>query len=239
MQIVIPLALAFLAGIFTVVGSLVAFFIRDLKKQYLQFALGASAGVMIYLSFVELLHLAINGIGFFLSNIAFFAGIALMMLVDFFIPHVYLGEGCRTEREKKFMSAGIFTAIGLGIHNLPEGMAVFVTALGDIRLGIAIAFAIALHNSPEGIAVSMPIFYATKSRGKALLYSFVSGIAEPIGAIIALLLLRPFLNATVLFLSFAFVAGVMVFISFDELLPLSYEEDGHHVSITGLLAGMI
>jgi len=239
-QIFLPLALAFLAGIFTVIGSLVSFAIRDFKQSYLQFSLGLSAGVMIYLSFVELLHISINNIGFLLSNVGFFSGVALMMLVDFLIPHEYIGEKlCVTGREKRYMVAGIFTAIGIAIHNIPEGMAVFVTFLGDIKLGILIAIAIALHNIPEGIAVSMPIFYATKSRKKAIFYSFVSGMAEPLGAVIAFFILMPFLTQTVLFFSFAFVAGIMVFISFDELLPLSCEDKGYHISIAGVVTGMI
>lgn len=137
------------------------------------------------------------------------------------------------------MLAGIFTAVGIAIHNFPEGLAVFMSSLSDVRLGIPLAFAIAVHNIPEGIAVAMPIFYATGNRRKAFCYSLLSGIAEPVGALIGLAVLMPFLSPAVLSFSIAFVAGVMVFISFDELLPLSYEGERHHISILGVVAGML
>ena len=238
-KIWLPLLLSFLAGLFTVIGSFITFFIKDLKKSYLQFFLGLSGGVMIYVSFVELLPSSINTIGALKANIAFFGGIVLVMLIDFFIPHEYIAEKIKSDtHDKKLMAAGIFTAIGIGIHNFPEGMAVFVSALVNIKLGVALAIAIALHNIPEGIAVAMPIFYATKSRRKAFWYSFLSGFAEPAGAVIAILVLMPFLNPAVLSFSLAFVAGIMVFISFDELLPLSCQNEGYHISILGVIIGM-
>ncbi len=238
-KIWLPLLLSFLAGIFTVIGSLVTFFIRDFKRVYLQFFLGLSGGVMVYVSFVELLPEAINNIGALKANIAFFSGIILVMLLDFFIPHEYIAERVKPDtHDKKLMAAGIFTAIGIAIHNFPEGLAVFMSALVDIKLGVALAIAIALHNIPEGIAVAMPIFYATKSRKKAFWYSFLSGFAEPAGAVVAILVLMPFLSQAVLSFSLAFVAGIMVFISFDELLPLSCQGDGYHVSILGVIIGM-
>jgi len=238
-KIWLPLLLCFIAGIFTVVGSLITFFIKDFKKSYLQFSLGLSCGVMIYVSFVELLPTSIKNVGALNANIAFFAGIVLIILVDFFIPHEYIAERIKTDtHDKKLMASGIFTAIGIGIHNFPEGLAVFMSALVDIKLGIALAIAIALHNIPEGIAVAMPIYYATKSRKKAFWYSFLSGFAEPAGAVLAILVLRPFLNPMILSLSLAFVAGIMVFISFDELLPLSCQSEGYHISILGVIIGM-
>jgi len=136
------------------------------------------------------------------------------------------------------MNAGIFTTLGIAIHNFPEGVAVFMSAMVDIKLGIALAIAVALHNIPEGIAVAMPIYYATKSKRKALWYSFLAGFTEPAGAVIALLVLMPFLTASILSMALAFVAGIMVFISLDELLPLSCEDKGYHVSIAGFIVGM-
>lgn len=238
-QIIIPLSLSFFAGIFTVVGSLISFLIRDLKKVYLQFSLGLSAGVMIYVSFVELLPFTIRDLGLFKANLAFFSGIALFMFLDFIIPHEYIEEHIRTDtHDKKIMTTGVFIAIGIAIHNFPEGIAVFMSSLGSIKLGMSLAFAIALHNIPEGIAIAVPIFYATKSKTKAFWYSFFAGIAEPIGALLAIFLLMPFLNPTVLSFLLAVVAGIMVFISFDELLPLSYEGKGYHISILGVIIGM-
>jgi len=238
-KIWLPLLLSFLAGIFTVAGSFITFFLRDFKRSYLQFALGLSGGVMIYVSFVELLPSAIRNIGPVKANLAFFGGIILFMVIDFLIPHEYIAERIKTgTHDRKLMAAGVFTTLGIAIHNFPEGIAVFMSALANIKLGVALAIAIALHNIPEGIAVAMPIFYATKSKRKAFWYSFFAGFAEPAGAVLAILILMPFLNAAVLSFSLAVVAGIMVFISFDELLPLSCQNEGYHISILGVIMGM-
>ena len=235
-----PLLLTFLAGISTGFGSLLSLCIREYKKHYLQFSLGLSAGVMVYVSFAELLASAIAAIGFLGANLAFFSGVLLIMVLDFLIPHEYIEEHIKGGPEdRKLMTAGMLTTIGIAIHNFPEGIAVFMSSISDVKLGIALAFAIAVHNIPEGIAIAMPIFYATKSRKKAFWYSLLSGIAEPVGALIGIAILMPFLTATILSLSLAFVAGIMVFISFDELLPLSYEGDGSHIAIFGILIGML
>lgn len=236
----IPLLLTFLAGVSTGAGSLLSLLIKDLKKGYLQFSLGLSAGVMVYVSFVELMKTAIAGIGFFNANIAFFGGMALIMLLDFLIPHKYIEENMHLNgADSKMMKTGIFTALGISIHNVPEGLAVFTSSLADIKLGIALALAIALHNIPEGIAIAMPIFYATKSKKKAFWYSFLSGMAEPLGALIGIVILLPFLTPAVLSFLFALVAGIMVFISFDELLPLSYKHEESHLTMLGVIAGML
>jgi len=162
------------------------------------------------------------------------------MLIDFLVPHEYIEERIKIDtHDRKLMAAGIFTTLGIAIHNFPEGIAVFMSSLVSIKLGIVLAIAIALHNIPEGIAVAMPIFYATKSKSKAFWYSFLSGFAEPAGAVIALLVLMPFLGPSVLSFCLAFVAGIMVFISFDELLPLSCESKGYHISISGVIIGML
>ncbi len=239
-KIWLPVLLAFLAGLFTLLGSFVCFFVKNFKKGYLQFALGLSAGVMIYVSFVELLATAIKNIGFLKANLAFFAGIVLIMLIDFLIPHEYIEEHIeKSGYDKKIMKSGIFIAIGLAIHNFPEGLAVFMSSIVNIKLGVSLAVAIALHNIPEGVAVAMPIFYATKSKRKAFWYSFLSGIAEPIGAIVGVWVLLPFLKSTVLSYCLAAVAGIMIFISFDELLPLSCETRKSHIAILGIMAGML
>jgi len=239
-KIWLPLLLCFLAGFFTVIGSLITFAIRDFKKSYLQFALGLSSGVMLYVSFVELLGTAIHSIGALKANIAFFSGIFLFMLVDFLIPHQYIEERVRMKtQDKKLMASGIFIALGIAIHNFPEGLAVFMSSMVNIKLGIVLAIAIALHNIPEGIAVAMPIYYATKSRRKAFWYSFLSGFAEPAGAVVGMFILMPFLNQTALSFSLAFVGGIMTFISFDELLPLSCQQEGYHIAILGVITGML
>ncbi len=195
---------------------------------------------MIYISFVELLPTAVADVGFFQGNVAFFVGIFFIMLIDFLVPHEYIAEHAKVSKKNRgLMKAGVFTALGIAIHNFPEGLATFMSTLKDVSLGLPIALAIAIHNIPEGIAVSMPVFYATKSRRKAFLYSFLSGIAEPLGAVIGFLLLLPFLTPAILSLTLAFVAGIMVFISFDELLPLSFQGKKAHLAIVGIIAGML
>jgi ZIP family zinc transporter len=218
-----------IAGLSTGIGSAIAFFIRRLKYSYLSFLLGLSAGVMVYISFTELLGTAINEVGFLKANIAFFVGIAIFAAIDILIPHSYeeesvgdtrfgdnkenaVGSGLSsTGSLSSLKRGGIFIAIGIAIHNFPEGMITFASAAtGDISLGIMIAVAVAIHNIPEGIAVSVPIFYATGSRRQAFTYSFLSGVAEPVGALIGYALLLPFLTPNVLSTTLAFVAGIMV-----------------------------
>ncbi|MBT7902743.1 zinc transporter ZupT [Candidatus Woesearchaeota archaeon] len=235
----LPLLLTVIAGISTGVGSLIALCIKNLKKQYLYFSLGLSAGVMTYVSFAELLPSAVLEIGFVYANLAFFSGIIFIMILDFFIPHDFIAEKvCGDQKSKKLMTAGVLTAIGIAIHNLPEGMAVFVSSMNDLTIGISLAIAIAIHNIPEGMAVTIPIYYATKSKTKAFWYATLSGLVEPIGAIIAILFLMPYLTTTVMAVTLAFVAGIMVFISFDELLPLTFKEDDSHTSVVGIIVGM-
>ena len=148
-------------------------------------------------------------------------------------------DGNSEHHKRSLLGTGIFAALALAVHNFPEGLATFVAALNDPQLGIPIAVAIAIHNIPEGIAVAVPIFYATKSRKKAFSLSLLSGLAEPLGAIVGYLILRPFLNDTLMGLIFAAVAGIMVYISLDELLPAAKEYGEHHLSIYGLIAGMV
>lgn len=227
-----------LAGLSTGIGSIIAYFIRKPKHSYLAVLLGFSAGVMIYISFAELLKGAIDAIGFKMANIFFFVGIALIAIVDILIPHSYIAERAKN-KDNRLMRAGVFTALGIAIHNFPEGLATFASAAtGDTRLGISIATAIAIHNIPEGISVSVPIFYATGNRKKAFLYSFASGVAEPIGALIGYTILLPFLSPTLISGLLALVAGIMIYISLDELLPLAHRYGGEHLALIGLLTGM-
>jgi len=236
-RIWIPLLLTLVAGLSTVVGSLIGCCVTNFKQRYLHFGLGLSAGVMVYVAFVELLGSAVFELGFAIANLAFFLGILFIMLIDFYIPHQYIEEKIQV-KEKRLMRAGIFAAIGVAIHNFPEGLAVFVSSFSDLSLGISLAFAIALHNIPEGIAITMPVYFATRSKKKAIWYSFLAGIFEPLAAVIAALFLLPYLTPMVVTFILAFVAGIMVFISFDELLPLTYKKEQNHVSIFGLILGM-
>lgn len=283
--IVIAFLLTLGAGLATGIGSLLALLSDTTNKKTLSLALGFSAGVMLYISFTELLTQSQeslssalgDSLGHWASIGGFFAGIALIGLIDFLIPEeknpheIHLIEETHTQEiqnnnsaniednaavsnvsnkdasvtsqaeeheRRRLMRLGVLSALAIAIHNFPEGLATFISALYDLELGISIAVAVAIHNIPEGIAVSVPIYFATKSRKKAFCYSFLSGLAEPASAIIGFLILMPFLNETVFGLLFAFVAGIMVYISLDELLPAAREYDEHHLAILGLIAGM-
>ena len=239
--ILIAFLFSLIAGLSTGLGSLVAFFIKDFKHKHLSLLMGFSAGVMIQISFMELLYSAVTEIGFLTANIAFFVGIATIAAIEFLIPHEYEEEKL-TEKEKKnkkLMKTGILVAAGIFIHNFPEGIVTLFGAIKDVQLGLVLLIAVALHNIPEGISVSTPIYYATKNRKKAFLWSFLSGISEPIGAVIGFFVLFPFINPFMINMVLAFVAGVMVFISFDELLPLSLSHGEAHLAITSLFLGML
>jgi ZIP family zinc transporter len=243
---VIPaLLLTAVAGLSTGIGSAIAYFIRKPRVVYLSVSLGFSAGVMIYISFMELLASSMETLGQLPGLIAFFIGIACIGLIDLLIPeaenpHEYKGlEDTSTRRtDESLMRTGVLTALAIGIHNFPEGLATFGTALSDVRLGLFIAVAIAIHNIPEGISVSMPIFYATNSKGKAFFYSFLSGVAEPLGAIVGYLILMPFLSENLIAYLLAFVAGIMIYISVDELLPMAHRYGHEHTVLAGIVSGM-
>jgi ZIP family zinc transporter len=248
--------LTLLAGLSTGIGSAIAFLSRKTNKRFLSLALGFSAGVMIYISFVEILPGAREAIAqtldtkraTFVATVAFFAGMALIAIIDKLIPshenphEVKSVESMNDEelQARKLTRLGLFSALAIAIHNFPEGLATFIAGLSDPGIAYPIAFAIALHNIPEGIAVAVPIYFATGNRKKAFVHSFLSGLAEPVGAIVGFLLIIFFvgINATVLGILFGLVAGIMVFISLDELLPTAKEYGAHHLSIYGLVAGM-
>lgn len=237
----IALLLTTLAGLSTTWGSLLGIFIRKPGPNFMSLCLGFSAGVMLLVSFVELLSKSIQSIGFLPAHLGFFAGIISIFIIDFLIPHEYMGEKDISGKkpEKNLIRTGLLVALGIGIHNFPEGMATFAGALEDLKLGGAIAFAIAIHNIPEGLAVSAPVYAATGSRGKAFLWSFLSGIAEPFGAGITGLFLLPFISPVLIGWLLSVVAGIMVFISLDELVPASRAFGREHLSILGVLLGMI
>lgn len=252
-------ALTALAGLSTGFGSVLALLVKRSSTRFLCVSLGFSAGVMIYLSFVELLaegNAALIGDlgktkGSWVTVLSFFGGMGLIALIDRLVPtdcnpHEVHGKalcgmddpGSEENKALRLKRTGFFTALALTIHNFPEGLATFTSAMADPTLGIAIAIAVALHNIPEGIAVSVPIYYATGSKKKALKYSFLSGLAEPAGAVLGYLLLRPFFTPALFGVLFSLVAGIMVFISLDELLPAAEEYGEHHLQIYGLVLGM-
>jgi len=283
----IAFGLTLLAGMATGVGSIIAFTARRTNYRFLSVATGFSAGVMLYVSFVEIFFKGVEALsqqyGDYLAHwinaASFFGGMLLIGLIDYLIPAAENPHEIHSELETmplhnpavsythfksivdtpltpvgfhnhsaqyhKLMRTGLFTALAIGIHNFPEGLVTFLTALEDPGLGGAIAVAIALHNIPEGISVSVPIFYATGNRKKAFLYSMLSGLAEPIGAGVAYLALRFFVGGNggvispqLMGILFGGVAGIMVYISLDELLPTSRAYGKGHDSIFGLVAGM-
>lgn len=254
-DILFAFGLTLFAGLCTGIGSCLAFFTKKTNTKFLSVSLGFSAGVMIYVSMIEIFFKAQNSLiaelglkrGSWITVIAFFGGMILIALIDKFVPsgenphEIYKVEEINktsTPSNTKLLRMGMFTALAVAIHNFPEGLATFISALHDPSIAIPIAVAIAIHNIPEGIAVSVPVYYATGDRKKAFLYSFLSGLAEPVGAIVGYLILMPFINDLVFGILFAAVAGIMVFISLDELLPSAEEYGEHHLSIYGLVSGM-
>ncbi len=248
-------ALTVFAGLSTGIGSALAFFTTRTNTKFLAISLGFSAGVMLYVSFIEIFQKARESLevelgqatGTGLTVAAFFSGIALAALIDRLVPsfenpHEIRGveqmQPGQVPADAKLLRMGLFSAIAIAIHNFPEGLATFIAALNDLSLGISTAVAIAIHNIPEGIAVAVPIFYATGSRKKAFLLSFASGLAEPVGALIGFLVLMFFFNNLVFGIMFAAVGGIMVYIALDELLPCAERYGEHHLAITGLVSGM-
>ncbi|HEH4161198.1 TPA: zinc transporter ZupT, partial [Campylobacter jejuni] len=262
------------AGFSTAIGSIIAFFSRKDDLRVLSLGLGFSAGVMIYISFMEILPTALKDFknhydshwAELLGLACFFGGILISLLIDKLIPEdvnphepkedlselkicplpqkgqnppkFHPGEKLHQINTKALKRTGIFTALAIAIHNFPEGFATFISSLDNLTLGIAIAIAVAIHNIPEGLAVSLPIYHATGDKKKAFIYSALSGLAEPLGAFVGALILLPFIGDLTLAISFAVIAGIMVFISLDELLPAAKTYDKAHDSLYGLIVGM-
>jgi ZIP family zinc transporter len=254
--VLFALGLTVFAGLATGIGSLISLLSKEFNPKFLTVSLGFSAGVMIYVSFVEIFGKARDSLsiglgekaGYIFTVVAFFAGMLLIAIIDELIPSYenphelnVMGKiDASSEHDKaKLMRMGVFSALAIAIHNFPEGLATFMSGLANPTLGISIAVAIAIHNIPEGLAVSAPIFYATKSRKKAFIYSFLSGLAEPVGALVGYFILRSLFNDTTFGVVFAAVAGIMVYISLDELLPTAEEYGEHHLAIGGLIGGMV
>lgn len=262
-QFIPAFLLTLFAGLSTGIGALLAFFSKSKNHTFLSIGLGFSAGVMIYVSFVEILSKSTKAftvmynsvvIGESIALLCFFGGIGLSALIDRLIPEDVNPHEPKSDKALSVLKednqhlllknsalkrTGIFTALAIGIHNFPEGFATFIAALEDMNIGITIALAIAIHNIPEGMAVSLPIYHATGNRKTAFWYAFVSGLAEPIGAVIGFFLLLPLMGAATLGITFGFVAGIMVYISFDELLPSARLYGNAHTTILGIVLGMM
>lgn len=245
----IAFLLSLFAGLATGLGSIIALARRRPGPRFLGASLGLSAGVMIFVSMVELLPkaqlLVSDSVGAeragWVAFGAFLLGVALVGIIDRMVPsEVNPHEPLDSEayRRALLMRTGVMTALALAIHNFPEGFATFMAALADPKLGVPVAAAVAIHNIPEGVAVAVPVYQATGSRQRAFWYSFTSGLAEPLGALVGFLVLAPFLSDLVTGITFAGIAGIMVFVSVDELLPSAHEFGDHHAAVYGVMGGM-
>lgn len=245
----LALFLTTIAGLSTGIGGLIAFGAKSTDERFLSFSLGLSAGVMVYVSFMEMMPMSVELLNKSYASrmaelymlLAFFAGIALIAIIDRVVPedenpHEMHGNGKSVKTPLK--RTGVMMALAIGIHNFPEGLATFASSMTQLDVAVPIVAAVAIHNIPEGIAVSVPIFHATGSKKKALKYSFLSGLAEPIGGLVGFLLLMTFWTPAVNALLLAFVSGIMIYISFDELLPGTERYGHHHCGIGGVICGM-
>ncbi|NUL46783.1 zinc transporter ZupT [Cellulosimicrobium funkei] len=245
--------LTLLAGLSTGIGGLISVVPRRSSGPFLSVSLGFSAGVMLYVSFMEIMPKALTSLtdaagptaGPWAAGAAFFVGILVIGVIDRLVPAQInphepglVHHPAAAVKRRRMMRTGTVTALAIGIHNFPEGFATFIAGLTDLQVALPVALAIALHNIPEGVAVAVPIREATGSRRKAVRWSFLSGLAEPAGALIGFALLMPLMNDFTLGTTFALVAGIMVFISLDELLPTAREYGKHHLAMYGLVAGM-
>ena len=248
--------LTMIAGLATGIGSLIALIAKRTNTKFLCASLGFSAGVMIYVSFMDLIPIAKEELTMYFGNktgmlsllLAFFGGMGLITLIDFLIPKRNNPHELQSveemnkpkSRQKSLYQTGILVTLTLVIHNFPEGVATFTSAMSSgLSVAIPITIAIAIHNIPEGIAVSVPIYHATGSKRKAFYLSLLSGLTEPLGALIAYLFLMPLWSPLINGIVLAAVAGIMVYISLDELLPTAEKYGEHHISIAGLIAGMV
>lgn len=242
-------SLTLLAGLATAIGGAVVFLQKNPTDRFLAASLGFSAGVMLYVSFAEILPKGTDELamvygdrgGAWAAVGAFFVGILLIAVIDRLVPaainpHERGVSDATRRRAMKHM--GIMTAVALAIHNFPEGFATFLAGMEDLSIALPVAVAIAIHNIPEGIAVAVPLREATGSRAKAFGLAALSGLAEPAGALIGYMLLMPLLGPLALGVGFAMVAGIMVFICLDELLPTAVATGRHHTAIYGLIMGM-
>ena len=260
------LILTLIAGSATGIGGALVLFKKKISSNFLAGALGLSAGVMIFISLAELFPEAqamISDIGLPHGEafvlIAFFVGMGIITLIDFAIPEyenpheasglslsdktAAVGVLEHTGNEKALHRLGLLSALAIAVHNFPEGIATFIGALNDPEMGAGITFAISIHNIPEGIAVAIPIYYATKSKGKALLYATLSGLSEVVGAALCLAITAIFgielTGGSPAFpLVLSAVAGIMIYISLDELLPTAEKYGKHHIAIAGVVGGM-
>ena len=240
------LILSFLAGMSTLLGALVIFTTNKKSEKLVTISLGFAGGVMISVSFTELIPTANillsayagEKMGVVLGVVFLLVGVLLAALLDKFVPHIEETDGEGKKHENLFR-VGFVSTLAIGLHNFPEGIATFMAAYEDVTLGISIALAITMHNIPEGISVAMPIYFATGSKMKAFKYTFLSGIAEPIGALLAFFILKPYINDLTLGMLFGVISGIMLYIAIEELIPSSRQYHYTKEALISTFAGII
>lgn len=256
-NVMLSFGLTLIVGLSMGAGSLLSFFVKDTNKRFLALSLSFSAGIMIYVSFMailpegmELLESTMGEMGHYIALIGFFGGMFITGLMEKLV-HKYAGdyhghhsghhhgEHSHGDEHEHLSKLGLMSAIAIAIHNLPEGLALFTAGLKDISLALPIAAAVIIHNIPLSIAISVPIYYSSGSKRKAFMYTLLVGLCQPLGAIIGYALLSRFFNDTLFGFLFSLVAGIMIFVSLDELLPASQKYEDHHLSVYGAIAGMI
>ena len=238
--------ISFLAGISTLLGAIIIFFTKSKSEKIVSCSLGFAAGVMISVSFSDLLPEAQKAIAahsgetwaIIYSVIFMVIGLCLALPIDYFVPHEEFDPESNDKPHQNLYRVGFVSMLAMMLHNFPEGIATFMASYNNPTLGMSIAVAIAFHNIPEGISVAMPIYFATQSKIAALKYTFLSGIAEPIGAVLAFLILKPFINEFFLGAIFAVVAGIMIYISFEELIPTSRQYGYSRLALLSSFAGI-
>lgn len=254
-NVIMSFGLTLVVGLSMGIGSLLSFFAKETNKRFLALSLSFSAGIMVYVSFMAILPEGISLIeenlghdkGHNIALLAFFSGMIIVAIIEKIIhnlggdhhDHGHTGHHHMDKEGEHLNKLGLLSAIAIAIHNLPEGLAIFTAGLNDISLAIPIAAAVIMHNIPLGMAISIPIYYSTKSRKKAMIYTILVGLCQPLGAVLGYLLLYKFFSDLLFGILFAMIAGIMIFVAVDELLPTSQRYEDHHISVYGFIVGMI
>ncbi|MDQ1280182.1 MAG: zinc transporter, family [Thermoproteota archaeon] len=239
MDILQPFLLSLIAGLATGIGGILVVLLGKLSNRVVGFSLGVASGVMLMVAFNDLFLEAVGILTHLQLIIAFSFGAIIIMVIDLAIPHIELTAGVMNGTQSKMYKTGVLIALGIAIHNFPEGLVVSAGYTFLPKLGFAIAIAIALHNIPEGVATAIPLSVAGIKRSRITIVTFLSGLTEPIAAFVGAVALSFFKNEIIVGSALAFAAGVMTYITADELIPVAHEYGHKHVVSIGLLMGML
>lgn len=228
-----------LAGLSTLFGMIPILFTIRNKEKLITFALSFSAGVMITVSILDLIpesvHYLLVSNKLFPSVILSFIFITLGIICSNFIDkEMETGQ----KYSSKLYKLGLISMLAIMMHNIPEGIATFLSYEKNTSLGITLAISIALHNIPEGISIAIPIFYATGKKRKAFFYTFLSALSEPLGALLAYFFLSKFITPMLMGLLLSMIAGIMIHISCYELLPNAKSSRDSRTFIQAFLLGV-